>query len=114
MKPKNAVPSGRRIKQVYRDANVVSVFVYTVGKNAEGVHVFGAGDTSLGASPSAIEVKVLHGACTLAPKPKKWTAKKFTLSEGVAYIVTVKDGGYCVWQTADRGQDGGNHPRKEE
>ncbi|MBL9137875.1 MAG: hypothetical protein JNK85_18555 [Verrucomicrobiales bacterium] len=113
MKPKKAAPNQRRIKQVYRDSGAVSVFVYTVGKNTEGVHVFGAGDHDLGASPSSIEVKVLHGACMVAPKPKKWTAKKFTLAEGVAYAVTVKEGGYCVWRTGDRGQDGGNHPRKE-
>jgi hypothetical protein len=113
MKPKKAAASTRHIKQVYRDSNAVSVFVFTVGKNSEGVHVFGAGDIALGVSPSGIEVKVLHGACTLVPKPKKWAAKKFALSEGVAYVVKVKDGGYCVWQTSDRGQDGGNHPRKE-
>lgn len=113
MKPKKAARSIRRIKQVYRDSSAVSVFVFTVGKNAEGIHVWGAGDHALGASPSAIEVRVLQGACTVAPKPKRWTAKKFTLAEGVAYTVMVKEGGYCVWRTGDRGQDGGNHPRKE-
>lgn len=99
------------------DNNLAEVFVETVGANADGILVFGAGLAALESTPAEIDVKVLalKGSCKLkgstGPANNLQVGETFKLKQNESYTVDTTTGGYCVWLATRSGNLPGNHPR---